>query len=418
MLAFPTVEQLSYHLLVIILPIVWYLLVSKEEISQRKKIMSNFSFSLFLMLVLSMVHPIEIGEGVYYDLKVVPILLAFVYGGLNTSILLTLILIGYKFFMLGNAFYMNFFNYTIAATIILILKNKLVTLTFKKKWIIIMSVYWLSALTRIINIFITNQLAQLPFTLVYTFSTWGALYIVIIMIQYNEEKILNQTKIQMAERVNAVSQLAASVAHEVRNPMTSVKGFLQLIRGDNNLSEKQRKYIEISLGELERTETIINDYLSMAKPVSREEEDNLNITAELRSIIEVITSYTNNHTIIIDAVISNHLYCKGKRNEFRQAMINMMKNSVEAMNGNGILAVRAYAFGEKIYIEIEDNGIGMTSKQVKQLGTPYYSTKDKGTGIGLTLVYRIIRDMKGEITVVSKKGQGTMFRIALAKAIA
>lgn len=365
-----------------------------------------------------MVHPIEIGEGVYYDLKVVPILLAFVYGGLNTSILLTLILIGYKFFMLGNAFYMNFFNYTIAATIILILKNKLVKLTFKKKWIIIMSVYWLSALTRIINIFITNQLAQLPFTLVYTFSTWGALYIVIIMIQYNEEKILNQTKIQMAERVNAVSQLAASVAHEVRNPMTSVKGFLQLIRGDNNLSEKQRKYIEISLGELERTETIINDYLSMAKPVSREEEDNLNITAELRSIIEVITSYTNNHTIIIDAVISNHLYCKGKRNEFRQAMINMMKNSVEAMNGNGILAVRAYAFGEKIYIEIEDNGIGMTSKQVKQLGTPYYSTKDKGTGIGLTLVYRIIRDMKGEITVVSKKGQGTMFRIALAKAIA
>ena len=418
MLAFPTVEQLSYHLLVIILPIVWYLLVSKEEISQRKKIMSNFSFSLFLMLVLSMVHPIEIGEGVYYDLKVVPILLAFVYGGLNTSILLTLILMGYKFFMLGNAFYMNFFNYTIAATIILILKNKLVTLTFKKKWIIIMSVYWLSALTRIINIFITNQLAQLPFTLVYTFSTWGALYIVIIMIQYNEEKILNQTKIQMAERVNAVSQLAASVAHEVRNPMTSVKGFLQLIRGDNNLSEKQRKYIEISLREMERTETIISDYLSMAKPVSKEGEDKLNITDELRSIIEVITSYTNNHNVIINNAIANNLYCKGKRNEFKQAMINMMKNSVEAMNGNGILTVRAYALGEKIYIEIEDNGIGMTSKQVKQLGTPYYSTKDKGTGIGLTLVYRIIRDMKGEITVVSKKGQGTIFRIALAKAIA
>ena len=73
--------------------------------------------------------------------------------------------------------------------------------------------------------------------------------------------------------------------------------------------------------------------------------------------------------------------------------------------------------GEKIFIEIEDNGIGMTSKQVKQLGTPYYSTKDKGTGIGLTLVYRIIRDMKGEISVVSKKGQGTTFRIALLKTI-
>ena len=199
--------------------------------------------------------------------------------------------------------------------------------------------------------------------------------------------------------------------------MTSVKGFLQLISGDNNLSGKQRKYIEISLQELERTETIISDYLSMAKPVSKEEEENLNITTELRGVIEVMTSYTNTHNIIIDAVISNQLYCKGKKNEFKQAMINMMKNSVEAMNGNGVLKVRAYALGEKIFIEIEDNGIGMTNKQVKQLGTPYYSTKDKGTGIGLTLVYRIIRDMKGEISVVSKKGQGTTFRIALLKTI-
>ncbi|WP_400243591.1 ATP-binding protein [Niallia sp. JL1B1071] len=415
MLAFPTIEQLSYHLLVIILPIVWYLLVSKEEISQRKKLISNFSFILFMMLVLTMVHPIEMGEGFYYDLKVVPILLAFVYGELSTNILLTVILIGDKYFLIGNAFYINILNYTIAAAIILILKNKLVTLTFKKKWKIIMGVYWLCAFTRVLYVFITDRITQLPFILVYTFTTWGALFIVISMVQYNEEKILNQNKIQMAERINVVSQLAASVAHEVRNPMTSVKGFLQLIYDDHNLSEKQRKYIEISLEELGRTETIISDYLSMAKPVSKEEENHLDITAELRGVMEIMTSYTNNHNIIIDAVIPNNLHCKGKRNEFKQAMINMMKNSVEAMNGNGILAVRAYALGEKIYIEIEDNGIGMTSKQVKQLGTPYYSTKDKGTGIGLTLVYRIIRDMKGEISVVSKKGQGTMFRITLAK---
>ncbi|MEK5382199.1 HAMP domain-containing sensor histidine kinase [Niallia sp. FSL W8-0635] len=417
MLAFPTIEQLSYHLLVIILPIVWYLLVSKEEISQRKKLFSNFSFILFIMLVFTMVHPIKMEENFFYDLKVVPILLAFVYGGLSTSILLTVILIGYKFFLIGNAFYINLLNYTIAAAIILILKNKLVTLTFKKKWNIIMGVYWLCAFTRVLYVIITDQVTQLPFVLVYTFTTWAALFIVISMVHYNEEKILNQKKIQMAERLNAVSQLAASVAHEVRNPMTSVKGFLQLIRGDNNLSEKQRKYIEISLEELERTETIISDYLSMAKPVSKEEEAHLDITAELRGVIDVMTSYTNNHNIIIDAVVPNNLYCKGKRNEFKQAMINMMKNSVEAMNGYGILSVRAYALGEKIYIEIEDNGIGMTSKQVKQLGTPYYSTKDKGTGIGLTLVYRIIRDMKGEISVVSKKGHGTTFRIALVKAI-
>ncbi|MCB5237416.1 sensor histidine kinase [Niallia circulans] len=417
MLAFPNIEQLSYHLLVIILPIVWYLLVSKEDVSQRKKLISNFSLILFIMLFFTMVHPIQMEEGLFYDLKVVPILLAFVYGGLSTSILLTVILIGYKFFLLGNGFYINILNYSIAGAIILFLKNKLVTLTFGAKWKLIMGVYWLCALTRVIFVFITEQVAQLPFVLIYSFTTWGALFIVTSIIQYNDEKILNQKKVQIAERLNAVSQLAASVAHEVRNPMTSVKGFLQLISGDNNLSGKQRKYIEISLQELERTETIISDYLSMAKPVSKEEEENLNITTELRGVIEVMTSYTNTHNIIIDAVIPNQLYCKGKKNEFKQAMINMMKNSVEAMNGNGVLKVRAYALGEKVFIEIEDNGIGMTSKQVKQLGTPYYSTKDKGTGIGLTLVYRIIRDMKGEISVVSKKGQGTTFRIALLKTI-
>ena len=235
----------------------------------------------------------------------------------------------------------------------------------------------------------------------------------IFIIDNLDKQIIYDKQIQSAERLNIVSQIAASVAHEVRNPMTSIKGFLQLIKEEKNLNASQYKYIDISLSELERTEAVINDYLSLAKPTMTEVITELNVTAELNSMLDIITSYTNSHNFTINSSIHEGVFTLGKKNEFKQALLNIMKNSVEALNTNGTLTVSAYQKSRHVIIEIKDNGVGMSQKQLEQLGTPYYSTKDKGTGVGLTIAYKIIRDMKGKIVVQSEQGVGTVFTIEL-----
>ena len=354
----------------------------------------------------------KISESYQFDFKVIPIIIGGFYGGFRIGLSLIVIILCFRF-SISIDFFITLMNYCIAATIMLFLKKKMETFTLNGKLFLLVCVYWLITVTRVIYLIVSDRGEQILLIFICMILSSAVLAIAVYIIHYYDLQIYNQNQLQLAERLNTVSQLAASVAHEVRNPMTSVKGFLQLIKTDNNLSDKQMKYIDISLGELSRTEAIINDYLSLAKPSPKEEQEILNVSAELKCITDIMISYTNTHNIEIESFIEDNLFCKGKRNEFRQALINIMKNSVEAMPTKGILTIRSYKKVDKICIEIQDNGEGMTEKQVKKLGTPYYSTKDKGTGVGLTLTFGIIREMMGEICIESQVGAGTTFKIWL-----
>lgn len=364
------------------------------------------------MLILTLLNPIQISESYQFDLKVIPIIIGFFYGGMRVGISLIVILLCFRF-SFSSSFLITVLNYSIASVVMLVLSKKMDALTLKGRLFLLACVYWFITVTRVVFLIYSEGVEHVYLLFIYVTLSTATIAIVVYIINYYDWQLYNQMQLQLAERLNTVSQLAASVAHEVRNPMTSVKGFLQLIRTDTNLTEQQVKYIEISLGELSRTEDIINDYLSLAKPVTKEEHQYLHVSSELKKIKDIMESYTYTHNIKIEAAIEEELFSIGRSNEFRQALINIMKNSVEAMQEAGILQIYAYKKSEKVYIEICDNGIGMTEKQVKQLGTPYYSTKDKGTGVGLTLTYRIIREMKGEIKVESQVGLGTTFRIIL-----
>lgn len=102
---------------------------------------------------------------------------------------------------------------------------------------------------------------------------------------------------------------------------------------------------------------------------------------------------------------------KGNRDELKQILVNIIKNGIEAMEGNGLLTVRVYRNLGEIFIELVDTGMGMTKEQIRQVGTPFYSTKDKGTGIGLTISYQLIHSMKGNVEIESERGNGTKFTI-------
>lgn len=222
-----------------------------------------------------------------------------------------------------------------------------------------------------------------------------------------------QTELQRAERMNAIGQLAASVAHEIRNPMTVVKGFLQLFHSKDDMTKEEKEYIQLMIEEMNRAETIINDYLSLAKP-DLESATVMNCTEILQNVTELISSYALlNNNITVNMECKGTYYSKGNTSELKQVLLNIMKNAVEAMKTEGVLSVKIFADDEYVHYEIKDTGIGMTPEELKRLGTPFYSLKEKGTGIGLMVCYQIIERMKGKIFVDSEKGKGSTFTIKI-----
>lgn len=229
------------------------------------------------------------------------------------------------------------------------------------------------------------------------------------------EQILHRTKIQRelqrAEKMNAIGQLAASVAHEIRNPMTVVKGFLQIFLAKEQMSEEERMYIRLMIEEMHRAETIINDYLSLAKP-DIEHMELVDAGEFAARVMELMNSYAMmSKNISIDINVNNGVYIKSNPSELRQVLINILKNGIEAMKDGGNLTLSVFKENGCGVFKISDTGIGMSKIELDRLGTPFYSLKEKGTGIGMMVCYQIIERMKGKIEVESEVGTGTTFKI-------
>lgn len=224
------------------------------------------------------------------------------------------------------------------------------------------------------------------------------------------ERTKLQQELQRAEKMNAIGQLAASVAHEIRNPMTVVKGFLQIFLA-KNMSEEEHMYLKLMIEELNRAETIINDYLSLAKPdVGNLEVIDSRDMAE--KVMDLMTSYAMmSKNISLHSEIKEDLKVRGNKNELKQVLINILKNGIEAMSDGGKLSLTLERKGSFGVFVIRDTGIGMTDEELSRLGTAFYSLKERGTGMGLMVCYQIIERMKGHIKVSSIKGEGTTFEI-------
>ncbi|WP_165861389.1 sensor histidine kinase [Paenibacillus paeoniae] len=237
-------------------------------------------------------------------------------------------------------------------------------------------------------------------------------------VKYSKQIEIFNNELQRSEKIEMISHLAASIAHEVRNPLQVTRGFLQLI-GQKSSGEKEKAYTTLAINELDRASEIITDFLTFAKP-DLGDMRTLNLTDELQQITAILAPLATMGGGTLKISSQNDLFIDGNSSKFKQALINIIKNSIEAFNRDaGLVEISAnYEVQENmIIIVIKDNGEGIDEADLKRLGEPYYSKKTKGTGLGLMVTYRIIEAMKGTIQFSSTKGQGTECKIKLPRII-
>ncbi|WP_433945633.1 ATP-binding protein [Paenibacillus sp. SN-8-1] len=224
------------------------------------------------------------------------------------------------------------------------------------------------------------------------------------LVEYSQRLELFNDEMQRSEKMEIISELAASVAHEVRNPLQVTRGFLQLL-GEKQQSQ-DKIYLNMALEELDRASGIITDFLTFAKPEAGKNTV-LNILNEFIHIEGILVPMANLQGGRITMDIPPLLEVKGNSSKFKQAFINIIKNSIEALHGQGEIHIWAYEKEGQIYIHVKDNGEGMNAAELARLGEPYFSNKSKGTGLGLMVTYSIIEVMNGELIFKSEKGIGT-----------
>ncbi|WP_261134455.1 HAMP domain-containing sensor histidine kinase [Bacillus sp. Marseille-Q3570] len=405
---------LLINLLVILIII---LLVNFHTLSKQGTTKLPFHpFHIFItcaiLIFFSLTLSIKLDNGFVYDLRYIPFLLGGVYGGKRVLLGLAGALILIRFPLLGPGFIVTVFLTILSCFVILYVAPKLSS----KPWTT--RVYWFSFFS-----FCYSILAFLIPSLFYGFHDFtsffiysgtltGSTFFVFYLYEMIRTTYILQLESIKYEKMHVVSQLAASMSHEVRNPLTTVKGFLQLIHESPMDTQTNQDLSKVAVNEINRATDIINQYLTFAKP-HPEVEMELDVTEEITRSTEIVMPLALNHGVLIEVDLLHKHSITGEPNKFQQVLINILKNGIEAMESGGILTITSFEEDQNLFIVIKDSGIGMTEEQVTRLGEPYFSLKGKnGTGLGMMTVFKLVHVMKGTIDVWSKLNEGTTITLS------
>ncbi len=369
-----------------------------------------------ISMVLCMKFPIQLEIGYIVDLRYIPFLIFALYTGYNNTFLLYIALNVCRFFISEEGFFQSFIFSTIIFAIAPLMHKWFINQEPKKRmiWAVIAAnltmIFYLLTLTAFLPELDREYWSMAIYTLFTYALVMGIITFLIETIHANREA---REHIFQSERIEMMGNLAASVAHEIRNPLTVTSGFLQLLHQSETITKAERKYVEFSLLELNRAESIVSDFLTYSGPQS-ENMIYSNFEEETEYVKNIMIPYANMHNVRIQVSFQNKLKLRYDKNQIQQCFVNMYKNAIESMKEKGGTLTIDVSEGKKtVIIEISDTGTGMSHEEIAQLGRPYYSMKKEGTGLGMLMVYSTISKLNGKIKVVSEKGKGTTFIISI-----
>lgn len=220
-----------------------------------------------------------------------------------------------------------------------------------------------------------------------------------------------------SEKLAVLGELAAGVAHEIRNPLTSIKGLFTLMNNGDCNQDKTYLYNEVICDELQRIESIVNEFMALAKPDATQYRKKVNIIQLLQDTVMLLTSEANLYNVEISLLFKEQeVYVSCEKNQIKQVFINVIKNAIEAMNEGGTLKIVIEEIdGQQVKLLFVDNGVGIEEERLKSIGVPFFTNKEKGIGLGLTISNKIITEHQGVLKVESCPGEGTTVSITLQK---
>ncbi len=221
-----------------------------------------------------------------------------------------------------------------------------------------------------------------------------------------------------SERIGAVTTLAAGIAHEIGNPLNSLHIYMQLIERelrnlDSPLKKKLEEHIHVCTGEIDRLDQIVNQFLKAVRPTPPKLKLD-SIHQALIDVLKVLEPEIANRDVLIEKDFPRDIpLILIDTDQMKQVFFNIIRNSLQAMSKGGILHIRTELLDERLMIAMRDTGGGISSEVLQHIFEPYFTTKTEGSGIGLMIVQRVVREHGGFIEVSSEQGRGTTFRIFL-----
>lgn len=237
---------------------------------------------------------------------------------------------------------------------------------------------------------------------------------VLLLSDISKVKQLEQ-KMRESEKLAAIGKMAGGVAHEVRNPLSSIKGLALLLKNKFVAGSKERDTLQLLIQETERMNRTITEMLSFSRPIPLKLQP-VDVSILLKKEVELIQAETLENNIEVSLSTSDDLkQIKGDKDRLTQLLMNVLLNSIQAMPNGGEITIEAEnsESGDFVQLTISDTGTGMDENVLSQVFYPYFTTKQQGTGIGLAISQKIILDHNGSIAIASQQGKGTVATIQL-----
>ncbi|MGM0923876.1 MAG: ATP-binding protein [Bacillota bacterium] len=402
-------EKLTLHVLIVLVPVLIYTVIFENKRITASPYFSGviYGIAAFLCMIFSFYD-----YGLYWDLRYVPMVLALLYGGPASGLIVFFFILLARTYIGGEALVFGYISAFLALIGPFLFSKRFRKYKPKKRiQLSILIGFW----PAVVQLFI---LLSFLITSDFTFSSsrelllyvfiFGSLQVFAIgiaakLLEAGIDRKMMKQEIIRTEKLNTIGELAASIAHEVRNPLTVVKGFLQLMEKEKKTEEQ---YMRLILSELGRAESILNDYLNFAKPKLKKIEE-FQLSEVIQDVVYLLNALAVKQGVKLSCQLQPGLYVETDRSQLKQALVNFIKNAIEATPGGGRVRIQLYLKNGHAHTVISDTGKGMTTEQLSQIGTVFYSTKDKGTGLGTTVSLRIIETMKGRVAYKSDLGAGT-----------